>query len=234
MTQTAQTSKHYDLHLMMIFMSLATAVISGIGIGASLIAEVSRLGVSPLSIQADTLGDYMSSPLAIVYNMSLVICGACLLLAMFARYYVFEDIYSRIITVTGALLGSLIILIGIFPINFLEQHRFFSTGYLICTFMLHCFCFIEYFRKNSSVSTSLFSLNVVGLIFSITLMNLLNWSTLDFDPCSHAINDICWVSLVMWILTQTNIVWCVVLALNMKSMITFQQKNITHLSLAGS
>ncbi|WP_144212790.1 hypothetical protein [Shewanella donghaensis] len=234
MTQLNQSNKHYDLHLMIIFMSLATAVISGLGIGASLVAEVSRLGVSPLSIRADTLGDYMTSPLAIVYNMSLVVGGACLLLAMLARYYVFDDFYSRIITITGAALGGLIILIGIFPINFLEQHRFFSTGYLICTFMLHCFCFIDYFRKNSSLSTSLFGLTVVGLVFSVALMYLLNWTTLDFDPCTHAVNDICWVSLVMWILTQTNILWCVVLALNMRDMISVQQKYFSQLSLAES
>ncbi|MFS1439968.1 hypothetical protein [Shewanella sp. 10N.286.48.A6] len=233
MSQSIQFNKHYDLHLMIIFMSLATAVISGLGIGAALIAEVSRLGINPLSIRADTLGDYMSSPLAIVYNMSLVIAGMCLILAMSARYFVFEDGYSRGITVTGATLGVLIVLIGIFPINFLEQHRLFSTGYLICTFLLHCFCFMEYFRKRSALTSPLFCLNIIGLIFSIILMSLLNWSTLDFDPCSHATSDICWMSLVMWVLTQTNILWCMVLAIDMKNRIK-QQHHLANLSLVGN
>ncbi|MCL1065912.1 hypothetical protein L2735_03705 [Shewanella olleyana] len=233
MSQSIEANKHYDLHLMIIFMSLATALISGLGITTALIAEVSRLGVSPLSIRADTLGDYMTSPLAIVYNMGLVIGGACLMLSMLARYYVFEDFYSRTITITGALLGILIVLIGIFPINFLEQHRFFSTGYLICTFVLHSFCFIDYFRKNSSLSASLFGFNIIGLIFSVALMYLLNWSTLDFDPCTHGPNDICWVSLVMWALTQANILWCVLLGLNMKKLIKSQQKRLSNLAFAS-
>ena len=233
MTQPTEANKHYDLHLMIIFMSLATALISGLGISTALIAEVSRLGVSPLSIRADTLGDYMTSPLAIVYNMGLVIGGACLMLSMLARYYVFEDFFSRTITVTGAVLGVLIVLIGIFPINFLEQHRFFSTGYLICTFILHSFCFIDYFRKNSPLSTFLFGFNVVGLIFSVALMYLLNWSTLDFDPCTHQLNDTCWVSIVMWVLTQANILWCVLLGFNMKQMIKIQQKQLSQLTFAS-
>ncbi|MBQ4890526.1 hypothetical protein A9267_13815 [Shewanella sp. UCD-FRSSP16_17] len=234
MSSSIESNKHYDLHLMIIFMSLATAVISGLGIGTALIAEVARLGVSPLSIRADTLGDYMTSPLAIVYNMGLVIGGACLMLSMLARYYVFEDFYSRTITVTGATLGVLIVLIGIFPINFLEQHRFFSTGYLICTFVLHSFCFIDYFRKSSSLSASLFAFNIIGLIFSVALMYLLNWSTLDFDPCSHKAHEICWVSLVMWVLTQANILWCVLLGLTMRKMIKTQQRQLSTLTFASN
>ena len=67
-------------------MSLAAAVLCSLGVGSALIAETGNISLEMLMIRPDMLGDYMNSPLAVVFNLSLLAGGSCLLLAMVAVF----------------------------------------------------------------------------------------------------------------------------------------------------
>ncbi|MCL1156954.1 DUF998 domain-containing protein [Shewanella inventionis] len=205
-------------------MSLATAMICSFGVGSALLAETGGFSLNMLMIRPDTLGDYMNSPLAVVFNLSLLAGGSCLLLAMVAVFNTYQDGLSRYLAVVGFVVGLSIILMGVFPVNFLDTHRKVSTLYLFSSVLLHCVCVLDYFKPGSTMSRRMLMLTVLALISGGALMALLDWSQLDFPACLNPFPHFCSVSLAMWSLTQANILWCVCLSFHMMKTIKEQQK----------
>ncbi|MCW3171841.1 hypothetical protein [Shewanella subflava] len=204
-------------------MSIAAAVIACIGVASALFVEAKDLQVSVFHLRPDTLGDYMNSRLAVVFNLSLLAAGVCFFLGNLAIYFTFSDPLSRAIAVVGSFVGVSIALMGVFPINFLEWHRKASTFYLLGSLLLHLLCFADFFKTNSSMTRMVFALSIVAFMASFNLMLMLDWTLLDFPPCEDSANHFCWVSSSMWVLTQANILWCVCLGLSMRQHIVSQQ-----------
>ncbi|UJF21811.1 hypothetical protein [Shewanella sp. OMA3-2] len=144
--------KNFDLHLVIVFMSLAAAIIASFGVLSALFAQAQQMQTNIFNIRPDILGDYMNSPLAAVFNLSLLAAGACFLLATLAIYFTFSDALSRTIAIVGAIVGLSTALMGMFPINFLEWHRKVSTLYLVSSLVLHCLCFADYFKPQSTMT----------------------------------------------------------------------------------
>ena len=205
-------------------MSLAAAVLCSLGVGSALIAETGNISLEMLMIRPDMLGDYMNSPLAVVFNLSLLAGGSCLLLAMVAVFNTYHDPLSRYLAFVGGIVGLSIILMGVFPINLLDMHRKVSTLDLISSVVLHFVCVLDYFKPGSTMNKPMLSLTIVALISGSALMALLDWNLLDFPACSTVLPQFCLVSLAMWLLTQANILWCVCLSLNMMKTIKVQQQ----------
>ncbi|GGQ24253.1 DUF998 domain-containing protein [Shewanella litoralis] len=217
-------TRNYDLHLVIVFMSLATAMICSFGVGSALLAEAGGVSLDMLLIRPDTLGDYMNSPLAVVFNLSLLAGGSCFLLAMVAVFNTYQDGLSRYLAMVGCVVGISIILMGVFPINFLDTHRNVSTLYLVSSIVLHCVCVLDYFKPGSTMNKRMLLLTIIALISGTILIVLLDWHQLDFPPCSNYLPQFCVVSLAMWSLTQANILWCVCLSFSMMKTIKVQQK----------
>ena len=215
---------NYDLHLVIVFMSLAAAVICMVGVGGTLLFESNGFNLKMINIRADSLGDYLNSTFALIYNLSLLAAGSCIILAMLAIYFTFTDRLSRSIAIVGAAVGLCIILMGVFPINILEWHRRVSTLYLICTLVLHCLCVVDFFKPKGTMSKGVFGLSLIAIASATVMLFLLDWTTYDFPPCEHLDNSICVVSLSMWILTQSTILWCVGLGLEMRKVIIDKQR----------
>ncbi|NKF49313.1 hypothetical protein G3R49_01800 [Shewanella sp. WXL01] len=214
-------------------MSLFTAVICTAGVGATLYVETNGLTLETINTRPDTFGNYLTSSFAIVFNMSLLSAGFCLMLAMLGVYFTFNDSLNRYIAVTGAIVGLSILLMGVFPINFIDWHRKVSTLYMLSSFSLHLLCIPNFFITKSTISKKVLALSTFGVLCTLSLMLQIDWSVLDFPPCAHADNSICTVSLSMWLLTNVNILWCVSLCLDMRKHIKHQQSVIVQSSYAN-
>ncbi|MGX9461361.1 hypothetical protein ACWXWU_08980 [Shewanella sp. A14] len=221
--------RNYDLHLVIVFMSLAAAAICSFGVGSALIAQVDNIGLDMLMIRPDSLGDYMNSSLAVVFNLSLLAGGSCFLLAMVAVFNTYPDLLSRYLAIVGGVVGSSIVLMGVFPVNFLDLHRKVSTLYLFSSIFLHCICLVDYFKPGSTMSKRMLSLSIISLCSGLLLLTLFDWSLLGFAECSTDFPQYCIVSLAMWSLTQANILWCISLGLSMLTAIKTQQQNLYQL-----
>ncbi|MDD8061179.1 MULTISPECIES: DUF998 domain-containing protein [Shewanella] len=217
-------TRNYDLHLVIVLMSLAAAMICSFGVGSALLADAGEISLDMLMIRPDTLGDYMNSPLAVVFNLSLLAGGSCLLLAMVAVFHTYQDGLSRYLAMVGGIVGASIILMGVFPINFLDIHRKVSTLYLFSSIVLHCVCVLDYFKPGSTMSKRMLAFTIMALLSGGLLLLLLDWNLLDFPECSVYMPQYCGVSLAMWSLTQANILWCVCLSFHMMKTIKAQQK----------
>ncbi|WP_394147410.1 hypothetical protein [Shewanella atlantica] len=209
-------STHYDLHRLVIWMILAGALVTSVGITISIWAEYQRIGIEVFFRRADFLGDYIHSPLAYVYNMSLITAGSCILLAMYGLYQLRLGDFSHYLSFAGFWVGLSIILIGVFPINYLYEHRLVSTSFLIGTFVLHLLTISMRINHKEVCSTPLFLLAIFGFISASGLIYQLDWSQLDFQPCSHETSEICWVALNMWFQTNVTMLWCILLAFNVR------------------
>lgn len=217
-------SNSYDLHRLVVTMTLLAALVSALGVSAALIAQIQQSGLQPLFERADFLGDYINSPLAFVFNIAQLAAGFCMLMAMLGLYLLKFDIYSNYLAVVGSWVGLSIILMGIFPINYLEEHRLVSTGFLIGTFILHALCIIARINKQSLCPNPMFILSILGLISASGLIIQLDWSTLDFYPCDHGLGDFCWVALNMWLQVNVIVLWCVTLAVTVSRVAQLKQK----------
>lgn len=217
-------SNSYDLHRLVVTMTLLAALVSALGVSAALIAQILQSGLQPLFERVDFLGDYINSPLAFVFNIAQLAAGFCMLMAMLGLYLLKFDIYSNYLAVVGSWVGLTIILMGIFPINYLEEHRLVSTAFLIGTFILHSLCILARINKQSLCPNPMFILSILGLISSSGLIIQLDWSILDFYPCDHKMGGFCWVALNMWLQVNVIVLWCVSLAVTVRHVALLQQK----------
>ncbi|WP_350432523.1 hypothetical protein ABIS04_02785 [Shewanella sp. H8] len=217
--------RNYDLHLVIVFMSLAAAVICSLGVGSALVVQADSINLDMLMIRPDTLGNYMNSSFAVVFNLSLLAGGSCFLLAMVALFNTYPDLLSRYLAIIGGVVGISIVLMGVFPINFLDLHRKVSTLYLFSAILLHCVCFVDYFKPGCTMTKRMLTLTIISLCSGLLLLTRFNWELLDFTACSVDFPQYCIVSPAMWSLTQANILWCICLGLSLRTTIKTQQIN---------
>ena len=209
---------NYDFHRMVIFTTLAGAIVSSLGLGISLIAKYMQIGSLVFNQRPDFLGNYMDSPLAYIFNMGLILAGLCILLAMYGLQQLRLGHFGNYISIAGFAVGAFIILIGIYPINYLFEHRLFSTGFLVTTLLLYFLTLCARLNHKEICPPPLFGVSLLGFISASSLALMLNWNILDFSPCAHQETEICAVSLVMWCQTNLVMIWCITLALTIKNL----------------
>ena len=219
----------YDLHRLITWLIVGAAMLSATGVIIALYAEYQVVGTAALFMRADFLGDYINSPLAYVFNLGLLAAGICMLISMAGLYLLKLDSFSQYIALTGAWVGTSVILMGIFPINFLTMHRLVSTSYLLSTLTLHALVIIAGIVPKLICPRPLFYLSLFSFISAVCLSLQLDWSQLDFQPCETA-NHFCFVAANMWLQTNLNIIWCISLAFAMRrlSKILYYRAQVHH------
>ncbi|QYJ79585.1 hypothetical protein [Shewanella acanthi] len=215
MTSHHHEPSFYDLHRLITWLIVIAALMSATGVSISLYAEHQGFSLNMLFTRADFLGDYVNSPLAYVFNLGLLAAGICMLISMAGLYLLRLDNFSRYVALAGAWVGISVILMGVFPINFLSMHRLVSTSYLLATITLHSLVLIAGIVPRFICPRPLFYLSLLSVISAIGLGLQLDWSTLDFPPCISE-RHVCWVAANMWLQTNLNIVWCLSLAFAMR------------------
>ncbi|MDT3321757.1 hypothetical protein Q4Q52_18660 [Shewanella sp. SP1S2-4] len=210
-----QEPSQYDLHRLITWLIVGAAFISTSGVLIAIYAEYQNVGVQVLQIRADFLGNYINSPLAYVFNLSLLAAGLCILISMAGLYLLKLDTFSQWIALTGAWVGISVILMGIFPINFLSIHRIVSTSYLLSTLILHSLVIIAGIVPRFICPKPLFYLSLISFCSAVSLTLQLDWTILDFPPCVPQ-THFCTVSANMWLQTNLSIIWCLSLAFAMR------------------
>lgn len=219
----------YDLHRLITWLIVGAALLSATGVIIALYAEYQVVGTPALFMRADFLGDYINSPLAYVFNLGLLAAGICMLISMAGLYLLKLDTFSQYIALTGAWVGTSVILMGIFPINFLTMHRLVSTSYLLSTLTLHALVIIAGVVPKLICPRPLFYLSLLSFMSAVCLSLQLDWSQLDFPPCETD-NHVCFVAANMWLQTNLNIIWCISLAFAMRrlSKILYYRAQVHH------
>ncbi|ABO25045.1 conserved hypothetical protein [Shewanella loihica PV-4] len=226
---------NYDLQRMVVFTILTGALISALGISISLFAKFQVMGLEAFNQRPDLLGNYVDSPLAYIFNMGLILAGSCILLAMYGLLQLKLGHFGNYIAFAGFVVGVTIILIGIYPINYLKEHRLFSTIFLIATIILYFLTLSARVNHKAICSTPLFIVSALGLTAASSLALMVDWGILDFAPCSHHDGSICGVAFAMWAQTNLVMIWCVTLALTIKKLArhSYQDNLISQVSAHG-
>lgn len=210
-----QEPSYYDLHRLITWLIVGAAFLSASGVLVAIYAEYQHVGMRVFQMRADFLGDYINSPLAYVFNLSLLAAGISMLISMIGLYLLKLDTFSQYVALTGAWVGTSVVLMGIFPINFLSIHRLVSTSYLLSTLTLHALVIIAGLVPRFICPKPLFYLSIISFCSAMSLSLQLDWSILDFPPCETQ-THFCAVSANMWIQTNLNIIWCLSLAFAMR------------------
>ncbi|GGI70661.1 hypothetical protein [Shewanella gelidii] len=216
-------SQHFDLHRLVVIMTLLSALVGEVGICIALGAEYLENGIQALYTRVDMLGDYVNSELAIVFNISMLAAGSCMLLAMYGLFLLKQGAYSSIVACLGFLVGFSTVLMGVFPINYTVLHKFISLAFLLSTMCLYGLCIIAKFNHQSLCALPMFILSIIGFTASIIVLSQYDWATLDVTPCQHVKEQVCWIAVSIGIQVQVIVFWCISLALHMNQNIINQQ-----------
>lgn len=223
-------SMQYDLHRLVVLTIFLGALFAAIGISISVWTEHQSIGAAIFNRRADFLGDYNHSKLAFVFNLSLMITGICIMLAMLGVYLLKQGFFSHYLSLIGIWVGLSVLLMGVFPINYLNMHRLVSASFLISTVLMYFLCITDRFSQRSICKGSIFWLSILGFITASSLIVQLDWNTLDFFPCTHSKTRPCWVAITMWIQTNILMLWCLSFAWTIRKMaIKSHQERSLHL-----
>lgn len=229
-----EQSIQYDLHRLAVMLIFLGAVIAVTGVSLSVWFEFQKVGFEVINKRADLLGDYTYTRYAFIYNMSLMVAGLCILLSMITLFLLKLGYFSRYLSYIGIWVGSCVVLMGIFPINYLETHRLISTSFLVGTLVMYFLCIIAKFKDNSAFSWPVFFISVLGFIASSWLVFQLNWHTLDFKPCDkhYPQASYCWIAITLWAQTNIVLLWCLAHAWSIRQMAINDYRELTQKYLA--
>lgn len=209
---------NYDFHRLVVFTILAGTVIAILGISITLLAQYQQIGNLIFSQLPSNLGNYIRSPLAYIFNMGLILTGICMLLAMYGLQQLALNRFSYAIALAGSAVGISIILMGIYPINYLFEHRLFSTVFLISTLSLYCISLLGHIHHKNICPTPLVIVSLLGVCCASVLAGMLNWTDLSFAPCPHGEQAPCLLTYLLWCQIHLVLIWCIILALSIKTL----------------
>lgn len=229
-----EQSMQYDLHRLAVMLIFLGAVIAAMGVALSVWFEFQKIGFEVINKRADLLGDYTYTRYAFIYNMSLMVAGLCILLSMITLFLLKLGSFSRYLSYIGIWVGSCVVLMGIFPINYLETHRLVSTAFLVGTLVMYFLCIIAKFKDYSAFSWPVFFISVLGFIASSWLVFQLNWHILDFEPCDKHYPQVsyCWMAITLWAQTNIVLLWCLAHAWSIRQMAINDYRELTQKYLA--
>ena len=164
----------YDPHRLIFHMSLGGVLICCVGIFFAVLALTQKIGWQIFFIHVDVLGDYLISPLAYVYNICLLLAGACFMLAMFGLYLLRYNRFSLILSLSGGVTGFFTSMLGIYPYNDTLAHHIAVVLFVCSTLVMFClivFCKIKYAKLCPKF---LWIVSVIGIIVSTFYLIKLN------------------------------------------------------------
>lgn len=154
-------------------MSLGGVLICLVGILISVIALYQKIGLQIFFVHVDSLGHYLYSPLAYVYNISLILAGGSFFLAMLSLFLLGHNRFTLVLAISGAITGVSVAFLGIYPSNEVLSHHI--TVVLFASSTLFMFCLLVIGKiKYPELCQNWSSINAVCgvLITGIYLTNL--------------------------------------------------------------
>lgn len=208
----------FDPHRLVFHMSIGGVMICAFGAMLSIWSVIGTLGWDIINLRIDKLGDYLSSPLAYVYNICLLFAGASFVIAMLGLFSMKYNRFSRYISIIGGCTGLGIMLLGIYPFNDPVSHRMAALFFVTSSLAMFVLLILTRHNNKELCSIPLFVTAIVGLASSIGLLAQINPETLDYLPCGP-LEEFCPVAFTMWIHTSATMLAGIGLALMARSLI---------------
>ncbi|QSX36519.1 MULTISPECIES: DUF998 domain-containing protein [Shewanella] len=190
----------YDPHRLVFHMSIGGVSICALGMFIALFGVFQQQGWETLNLRVDRLGDYLSSPMAYVYNISLLFAGVSFITAMLGLYNLRYNEFSRYLAIVGACAGLGIMLIGIYPYNDAMPHRLVSLFFVLSSLAMFVLLILTRINHKHLCNLPLFYVAIVGLLATLTLLAQIDPATFDYRPCPVGQNP-CFLALSLWLHT---------------------------------
>lgn len=222
----------YDLHHLIVFLTLTGALVATVGLLVTVSYEYSQIGIGVFTLRANQLGDYNLSELAYVINGSILSYGMCTLMGMFGLYQLKLDNLSKLMALTGAWMGLSILLMGIYPLNYLDEHRFWSTNMLFSSMVLSIVTIVGWLNHKSYCTRGMTVVSILLFLGSFSILLQVDLRTLQLQPCTQVFEaHFCSTAMNSWAMSILSISWDVLLAWNMRKLVIqdYQALSLRHL-----
>ncbi|MGI2258823.1 hypothetical protein [Shewanella sp. GXUN23E] len=222
----------YDLHHLIIFLMLTGAFVATAGLVLTVDYEYQRIGLKVFSLRANQLGDYRLSEMAYVINGSTLSYGMCTLLGMFGLYQLRLDRLSKLMALTGAWMGLSILLMGIYPLNYLTEHRFWSTNMLLSCLLICLVTIVGWLSHKCYCTRGMTVVSILLFLVSFSILLQVDLRTLRLLPCDQLMEPhFCATAMNSWAMSILSVIWDVLLALNMRKLVIkdYQTRSLRHL-----
>ncbi|QSX33090.1 hypothetical protein JYB87_15370 [Shewanella avicenniae] len=186
----------HDLTRFAYYCSLLGVVIAVLGIFISIFAAISQLGINVLQMRIDQLGDYLNSPLAYVFNISLLLCGAFFTFAMGGLIRQRFSHSADLLAIFGGITGMGLVIVGWYPYNDIKPHQVGELIYVVGSILVFSMLIYSFFYCKMMCGRITLGLSILGLISGIELLRHVNLGDLDYHVCDHG--D-CYLYPVMWL-----------------------------------
>lgn len=173
----------YDPHRLIFHMSLGGVFICLIGILLTVIALFQKIGLLIFFVHVDSLGDYLFSPLAYVYNVCLLLAGACFMSAMVGLYLLRYNSFILVLSISGGLTGALTSMLGIFPVNDAVAHHIIVVLFVCSTLIMFCLLVFCKFKYPKWCPLWLFVISILGVIETSLYLSQLDPTSVLHHVC---------------------------------------------------
>lgn len=210
-------NNQYDAHRLIFHMSIGGVLICALGLLVAVIGVYQDIGLNIINLRIDKLGDYLSSPLAYVYNIGLLFSGASFTLAMFGLYLLRYNTMTHYLALSGGCAGIGISLLGIYPYNDPTPHRLAAIFFIASTLIMFLLLVFTRRRYPWLCNFPLFIVSLLGVCFSITLFMQMDSNSLDYRECTAG--AFCYPAFNLWIHTLLTMLAGIGLAITAKNLL---------------
>ncbi|MGL4476164.1 MAG: hypothetical protein ACRCT7_17175 [Shewanella sp.] len=196
----------FDPYRLVFHMTLVSVFISSIGMSITTLLMFQKLSFSLFTVNIDILGDYLQSPLAIIYNISLLLTGCCFILAMISLIFLRLHALCQAIAYVGILAGVSIMLLGLFPVNDTFPHQMAMLIFHIATGVFFGLLLISRRLDPNWCHPFLSITSLIGLLCVLALsfhfdLNKLSFIQMDQPYLWVSMGSLTWIHAMMTIFT---------------------------------
>lgn len=185
----------HDLNRFAYYFSVLGVAIAVLGIMVSVFAAFHFHGINAIHMRIDALGDYLNSPLAFVFNISLLLCGGFFALAMGGLIRQKFGLSTNLLAVSGIITGLGLVIAGLYPYNEIEMHQVGEMVYVCGSILVFSLLLFDFVSSRSLCGPITCALSFCGLISGLWLMNHVDQHDLNYHACS---NPHCMLFPIMW------------------------------------
>ncbi|KFZ37399.1 hypothetical protein HR45_10285 [Shewanella mangrovi] len=185
----------HDLNRFAYYSSVLGVVIAVMGILLSVFAAIHQHGSNVLNMRIDQLGDYLNSPLAYVFNISLLLCGAFFAFAMGGLIRQRFNRSTDVLAIFGAITGIGLMVTGWYPYNDIKPHQVGEMIYVSGSILVFAMLIYSFFYCKTLCGPITLTLSILGFITGVELLSHVNPHDLDYQVCN---SSECALYPVMW------------------------------------
>lgn len=200
-----------DLQSLLSFIGISCMLVALFAISVSIINHLSQHGWQLFLLTPQILSNYLHSPLAIVYNLAILIAGIGCLLCSICLALLKINAYFQLVAIFSSATAITLILQGIFPSNYLAINSVLYYCWIICSTLLFLLVFVSYMTQQQVIGIYMLTLSALGFFSGLLLLGQLNFHQFTIPTCQINGQDFCKFSVIMWLHFQISLWWFVMM-----------------------